>query len=102
MEKNYKFYNFDKVNCGRIYILDSDREWQEILLKNVTAITYMEDYFVCDNFKINLLKIGVLENGKYHCYHFNFSETLPVQINGFLCKNFEQLDITIRNCIPVN
>ena len=101
MENNYKFYNFDKVKSGTISVKDVGGDWIEILLKNVTAITYLENYSICDNFTINMLKIGVEISGNYHCYHFHFCKDLPVEINGFLCKNFEELDITLENCIPV-
>lgn len=101
MDNNYKFYNLDKVKSGTILVKDSNGDWLEILLKNVTAITYMENYHICENFTITMLKIGEEINGHYHCYHFNFCETLPVEICGWTCKNFEQLDITIRNLIPV-
>ena len=101
MEKNYKFYNLDKVNDGRILVKDSGGDWIEIFLKDVSAISYIEDYPICENFTITLLKIGTEINGRYHCYHFNFCEDLPVEICGWTCKNFEQLDTTIRNLIPV-
>ena len=101
MDNNYKFFNLDKVNDGEILVKDSNGRWRKILLKNVLSIVYIGNHRICDNFCINLLRIDVEVNGKFKTYHFNFSETLPVEICGWTCKNFEQLDITIRNLIPV-
>lgn len=101
MDNNYKFYNLDKVNYGEILVKHYNGDYLQFMLKDVMDISIMPDFDICENFKIDLVKIRTEINGKSVSHLFKFCEDLPIEICGWKCNNLHQLEITITNLIPV-
>lgn len=93
MKKIYKVVNRQLVNAhfGEIKVKNLGNHWVEIPLERVTSVSYLKDFQIFENQTVNLLKVGMMMNNKYHCFHFVFNENSPVIINGRLCKDFQSL-----------